>query len=314
MQVKPSLPHKAAPMPSQSYARTTSGVFNAVGAYLIWGLSPVYFKWLLAVPAIEILTHRMIWSCLLLMPIVMVSGGIPAFKAALSNRRAMGCLCLTTLLVGGNWFLFIWAINHDQILQTSLGYYINPLVNIILGTLFLREHLRPMQWLAVFLAATGVIYLTLFYGAFPWIAMVLAISFGLYGMIRKIAPVGALEGLAIETMLLALPATGYLLYLGHSGRGAFWVRSPATSLLLMGTALVTAIPLLLFTRAARRLHLTTIGFLQYIAPSCTFLLAIAVYGETMASAHWWTFVMIWLALICYSADAVKAYRRNTAGA
>jgi chloramphenicol-sensitive protein RarD len=216
----------------------------------------------------------------------------------------------TTLIVGGNWFLFIWAINSGHILQTSLGYYIAPLVNVLLGVVFLKERLRRPQLAAVVLAAAGVGYLTLSYGQFPWVSLTLAVSFGLYGLIRKVAPVGALAGLTIETMLLSIPATAYLVYLDHTGRGAFLNAGLSTTLLLMGAALVTGLPLLLFTMGARRLRLSTLGFLQYIAPSCTFLLAVFIYREPIVPAQLFTFGMIWTALAIYSYDSVLYHGRH----
>ena len=210
---------------------------------------------------------------------------------------------------GFNWFLFIWAINSNHILQTSLGYYINPLVNILLGMVFLGERLSWMQWIAVALAALAVGLLTLRYGHFPWVSLALAFSFAFYGLIRKIAPVGALVGLTVETLLLSVPAIGYLVYIDTLGQGSFLRAGISTDLLLIGAALVTALPLVLFTLGARRLHLSTMGFLQYIAPSCTFLLAILVYAEPLVQGQLLTFVLIWTALILYSADSVATYRK-----
>lgn len=289
-------------------AQPLGGLACALTAYLIWGLSPVYFKSLAAVPAFEILTHRMIWSFAVLLPLTVWLKRWGAFVAALKNRRTLAVLLASTTLVGFNWFLFIWAINSDRILQASLGYYINPLVNILLGTLFLRERLRPLQVGAVGLAGAGVLYLTVHQGAFPWVALGLAFSFAFYALIRKTAPVEALEGLLTETMLLSMPAAAYLYYLDRQGIGAIFRIGTKTDLMLMGTALVTAVPLLLFTMGARRLHLTTIGFLQYLAPSCTFLLALFVYHEPFSAAQGWTFALIWTALALFSTDAFRHHR------
>ncbi len=298
-------------IPDASARRTESfsGVAFAAGAYLIWGLSPIYFKNLLAVPALEILMHRVIWSFLFLLPLLMLLKKWRAFIDILKKPRLLAVLCVSTLLVGSNWFLFIWAVNHDRILQTSLGYYINPLVNMLIGALFLKERLRAPQLAAVFIAGAGVLYLTIDYGQLPWISLVLAFSFGFYGLIRKVAPIPALEGLAVETLLMCPPALGYLMFLYFSGAGAFLRTTPGFSLLLMASALVTALPLLFFNKGARRLHLTTIGFLQYIAPSCTFLLAVFMYDEPMTAAQRVTFGMIWTALALYSADSVLYYKR-----
>jgi chloramphenicol-sensitive protein RarD len=286
------------------------GLTCAVTAYVIWGLTPIYFKALGSVPAFEILMHRIIWSFFFLLPLAAALKRGRRLLAVICSGRNLLILAGSTLLVGCNWFLFIWAINSDHILQTSLGYYINPLVNVSLGMLFLRERLRPLQVTAVFLAAAGVLNLTVFYGEFPWVALCLAFSFAFYGLIRKVAPVGALEGLTVETFLLCIPATAYLFYLDSLGQGAIFRVSARLDLLLAGSALVTAVPLLLFTLGARRLHLATMGFLQYIAPSCTFLLAVLVYGEPFLRPQAVTFAIIWLALALFSTDAVLFYRRR----
>jgi len=289
---------------------TLSGLGAASTAYLIWGLSPIYWKSLAVVPAFEILMHRMIWSFVFLLPLIFITGRRTAFWKVVRSPKVMLILLATTLLVGFNWFLFIWAINSNHILQTSLGYYITPLVNVLLGMIFLRERLRRVQMIALLLAAFAVGLMTVRYGYFPWVSLALAFSFAFYGLIRKIAPVGALEGLAIETMVLSVPAVCYLVYIDTVGRGAFLRISTGMDVLLIGAALVTALPLLLFTVGARRLNLSTIGFLQYIAPSCTFLLAILAYGEPLVPGQLLTFILIWTALILYSADSVVYYRKN----
>ena len=293
-----------------SRPQTTAGVAYAGSAFLIWGLSPVYWKALASVPAFEILMHRMIWSFLFLVPFVLRKDRRREFLAAVTTAPTLLILGSTTLIIGGNWFLFIWAINSGHILQTSLGYYINPLVNVLLGVVFLKERLRKLQLTAVGLAFIGVLYLTVSYGQLPWVSLALAFSFGFYGLIRKVAPVSPLVGLTVETLLLAVPATAYLIYLDRTGVGAFLRADVSTSLLLMGAALVTGLPLLLFTKGTKRLHLTTIGFLQYIAPSGTFLLAIFVYQEPLQSAQLLTFILIWSALALYSWDSMMHTRRK----
>ena len=294
--------------------QSPAGVACAVGAYLIWGLNPIYFKLVQAVPAFEILMHRMVWSFAFLLPIVVVMGRLPEFKDVVTNRRTLSILLVTTMLVSSNWFVYIWAINSGRILQTSLGYYITPLINVLLGMVLLRERLRRAQVVAVCLAAVGVIYLTVEIGVLPWIALFLAVSFGFYGLIRKVAPVNALVGLTVETMLLSIPASAYLVFLHGGGGGAFLHGSPRLDILLMCAALVTALPLLLFTTGARKIHFITIGILQYIAPSCTFLLALFVYNEPFRRAQLLTFALIWLALAVFTVDMViqqrRYYRRN----
>ena len=222
----------------------------------------------------------------------------------------MAILAATSLFVSCNWLVYIWAINNGFLLQASLGYYINPLVNVLLGTLFLKERLRPFQGLAVLFAGAGVLYLTLIYGQFPWIACILAFTFGLYGLIRKVIAVGSLVGLAMETFLLTAPSLGYLIYLNTNGSAAFFNVSLQIDLLLMGTSVVTALPLLLFAMSARRVQLTTLGFLQYIAPSCMFVMAVFIYLEPFRTEQLISFVLIWTALAVYSMDSVAHYRRS----
>ncbi len=284
------------------------GVLSAVGAFLIWGLSPIYFKTLAHVPAFEILLHRMVWSFIFLFPLVIFMGRWKEFTAAIANRKTFLILIGTTLLVSGNWFVFIWAINSGKILHTSLGYFINPLINVVLGMLFLKERLRPAQTAAVILAAAGVVYMTIEVGELPWISLFLAFSFGFYGLIRKTAAVNALIGLTVETLLLFIPASVYLYYISTLGTGSFLAINVKTDLLLTGAALVTALPLLLFTAGARRIHFATIGMLQYIAPSSTFILAVFIYNEPLQTAQFRAFILIWISLIIYSADSVIASR------
>ena len=284
------------------------GVGFAASAFLIWGISPIYWKALRAVPALEIILHRMVWSFFFLVPLIIIMRRWQEFIDTLKNHRTLLILLFTALIIGGNWLLYIWAVNHDHLLQASLGYYINPLVNVVLGMVFLKERLRAPQILSVVLATAGVLYLTIYYGEFPWIALTLAVSFGFYGLIRKVAPVGSLVGLAVETLLLSIPALVYLFYLDSQGQGSIFRVSLKLDVLLMGCALVTAIPLLFFTLGARRLYLSTIGLLQYIAPSCMFILAVFLFHEPFSSAQVVTFIFIWTALAIYSTDSVRYYR------
>jgi len=279
-------------------------------SYMIWGVSPIYWKTLKAIPALEIIAHRIVWSCLFLIPLILLMGSGREFIRALKTRTTFLLLLGTSVIVGVNWLIYVWAINSNHLLQASLGYYINPLVNVLLGVLFLKERLRKAQVVAVLLATAGVLYLTFQYGEFPWIALSLAISFGTYGLIRKVAPVGALPGLTVEALLLTLPGIVYLFTLDASGAGSFTHTGLATDLLLMGASAVTAVPLLFFAMGARRLNLSTMGFLQYIAPTMMFLLGVFVYHEPFAMAQLVTFGMIWTALFIYSADSVMALRAS----
>ena len=293
---------------THSRSDTIWGVVYAASAFLIWGISPIYWKALRTVPALEIALHRMVWSFFFLVPLIVIMRRWHEFVDVYKNRRTLLILLVTALIIGGNWLLYIWAVNNDYLLQASLGYYINPLVNVVLGMVFLKERLRSTQMLSVLLALAGVVYLTISYGEFPWIALMLALSFGFYGLIRKVAPVGAVVGLTVETLLLSIPALIYLFYLDSRGAGTIFRVSPKLSLLLIGCALVTAIPLLFFTLGARRLYLSTLGLLQYIAPSGMFILAVFLFGEPFSSAQVVTFIFIWTALAIYSTDSVRYYR------
>ena len=285
------------------------GAFYAGSAFFIWGLGPIYWKALTEVPPLEIIAHRVVWAFILLLAAIIIGKFWADFIKALKDFRILLTLLLTAVILAGNWLLYVWAINNNYILQGSLGYYINPLVNVVFGVLILKERLRPAQIAAVLLAGLGVVYLTFFYGEFPWIALALAASFGLYGLIRKVAPVGALVGLSVEVMLLTAPAAAYLIYLGANGSAAFLRGSVSIDLLLLGTSILTAVPLTLFTAGAKRLDLSTLGLLQYMAPTIIFLLAVFYYQEPFSMAQVWTFIMIWTALIIYSTDSLIYFRR-----
>lgn len=289
--------------------QSISGVLYAGGAFLIWGLGPVYWKAMQAVPAIEIITHRVVWSFAFLAVLILVQKRIAEFKSAF-RARILLILTLTSVLVSSNWLIYIWAINQGFLLQASLGYYITPLINVLLGVVFLKERLSRAQTVAVLLAFSAVMVRTLSLWQFPWIALSLGFSFGIYGLIRKIAPVSSLVGLAVETMLLTVPAVAYIAYLQHHGNGSLFRISPHIDALLVGTGIFTAVPLLFFNLGARRINLSTVGLLQYIAPSCMFLMAVLVYGEPFTVPQLATFILIWGALTIYSIDSVRVYRRT----
>jgi chloramphenicol-sensitive protein RarD len=288
---------------------TIAGVLYAGSAFLIWGLSPIYWKAMQSVPALEIVTHRVVWSFLFLIGLTLVQHRWGEFVDVVKTPRTLLILALTTLLVSSNWLLYIWAVNAGYMLQASLGYYINPLVNVLLGMVFLRERLRRPQALAVLLACAAVLFRTVSHGEFPWIALTLGFTFGVYGLIRKVAPVSSLVGLTVETLLLAIPGVVYLLLLESQAAGALFHVSRSLNLLLIGTGVFTAVPLLFFNLGARRINLSTVGLMQYVAPSGMFLLAVLVYGEPFSATQAWTFVMIWTALAVYSIDSVRTYRR-----
>jgi chloramphenicol-sensitive protein RarD len=290
------------------------GVAYGVAAYAWWGLCPIYFKAVASVPALQVLAHRIVWSVLLLLLLTVVQRRWQPVRAVCRDRRTLLRLCVTTLLIANNWGLFIWAVAHDHLLQASFGYFINPLVNVLLGFVFLRERLRRMQTLAVLLAAIGVAYLIFAYGQFPWIALVLALSFAFYGLLRKTARADALVGLTVETALLTPVALAFLLFEGLRGAGAFGVISRQMDLLLASAGIITAVPLLWFAAAAKRLWYSTLGILQYLAPTGQFLLAVLAYGEPFTRDHLISFSLIWTALIIYSVDTALLPRRSAYGA
>lgn len=292
-----------------AHAEARIGVIYGIACYGWWGLAPLYFKAIREVPAPEVLAHRILWSLVLLYLLVRWRGKTAQVFTALADRRTLVTLVGTTLLIAVNWLTFIWAIAHDQLLQASLGYYMNPLINVLLGFVFLRDRLRATQWFCVLLAGVGVTYLTLSSGKTPVLALILGWTFAFYGLLRKTVRADALTGLLIETALLAPLSAGYLLWLFAHGDNAFAAQSRTTDLLLLAAGVVTATPLLWFSNAARRLRLSTIGFLQYIAPSLQFLLAVVFFGEPFTAKHQFSFACIWVALAVFT---VNAWRRSQA--
>ncbi len=280
------------------------GMLYAAGAYVIWGLLPIFWKALHAVPALEILAHRMAWSLLVVLLLVAMRGRGRVIMAAVRDWRVLGTFTVTALLLSLNWFVYIWGVNEGYIVETSLGYFINPLVNVVLGMLFLRERLRLWQGVAIAIAVSGVMYLTVSYGRLPWIALTLACSFGLYGLLRKTASLPSLEGLTMETLVLFVPAVAYLIYRHASGQGSFGLVGTIETLLLVVSGIATATPLLLFASGARLLSLTTLGLLQYIAPTLQLLLGVLVYGEQLSASRLAGFCLIWLALAVYTGEGI----------
>ena len=294
---------------SDAEARTRAGLMLGVGAYLIWGLMPLYFRLIAQVPAAEIVAHRVVWSLLFLAILIWLRRGWAAVKAAL-ERRSLGILAATALLIGINWLAFTWAVTHGYVLSASLGYYLNPLVNILLGVLLLKERLGPARIVATALAATGVAVLAFGAGAGTglWISLILAASFALYGFLRKIAPAGALEGLAVETALMTPLALIWIGSMHAAGTAGFLAHGATVTVLVALGGVITSIPLLLFTGAARRLPYSTLGFLQYIAPTLQFIIGVA-FGEPLTVAHMICFGAIWTALALVAADGWRAARR-----
>ncbi len=276
-----------------------SGLLFAVGAYVWWGFFPLYFRLLADTPAFEILLHRSIWSVPILLLLVLVRRQFPAIRAALRDRRARRVLLASAVLLAANWFTLIAAINGGHVLECSLGYYINPLLTVALGVLVLRERLSRLQAVALLLAAAGVLVLAWQGDRFPWYALSLALTFGLYGLLRKTMRLGSAEGLLAETLLMLPFALGALIWLAAAGEARFGRLDLAGSLLLMSSGLATCVPLLLFAGGARRLTLSTLGIVQYIAPTLHFLTAVFLFGEVFTTAHSITFALIWVAVLLF---------------
>jgi len=287
------------------------GVLYAIGAYSIWGFFPIYLKALAAVPAFQITAHRVVWSFFLLVVIVLVRREVGQWLAAITRRMLLVYLAAGVLLAV-NWLTFVWAVVNGYVVEASLGYFINPLVNVVLGVVFLKERLRTWQWAPVGLAAAGVLWLTINLGVPPWIALVLATSFGLYGLLKKIAALGSLFGLTLETGLIFLPALGFLLLQEGAGQGAFGHADSLTNLLLALTGAVTVAPLLLFSAGVRLIPLSTMGLLQYISPSLQFLTGILLFGESFGLARGVGFGLVWLALIAFSVENYLNRRKEMA--
>ncbi|HOU40287.1 MAG TPA: EamA family transporter RarD [Promineifilum sp.] len=288
------------------------GAVYAAGAYILWGLLPIYWKTLHSVPSTQIVAHRLVWS-LGFVALVLTARHNWGWLGGVRRRpRVLLTFALSGALLTANWMVYIWGVNAGFIVETSLGYFINPLVNVMLGYVILKERLRPPQWAALAIALGGVLYLTFSYGAFPWIALTLAFSFGFYGLIRKTAALNSAEGLFLETALLFLPALGFLVLQEVRGVGALAHTDARTTILLIGAGAVTSIPLILFAAGARRITLTTLGLLQYIAPTLQFLIGVLIYHEPFGAGRVVGFGLIWLALILYTTESLAHYRRIAA--
>jgi chloramphenicol-sensitive protein RarD len=281
------------------------GLVYGLAAYGAWGVFPIYLKAVKTVPVIEVLCHRVVWALVVLLVVTAVRGEMRAVTAALRDRRALLVLSASTVLIAINWLVYIFSVSHSRILESSLGYYINPLVSVLLGIVLLGERLAPLVKAAVVAAAAGVVWLAVDLGGLPWISLVLGFSFGLYGLLRKIAPVGALIGLTVETLLLAPFCLAYLAWAVAHGHSGFVSGSPGLRTLLVLAGPVTAVPLLCFAGAARRLPLSTMGFLQYVSPTLQFLLAVAVYGEPFSRGRAGAFACIWVAVVLFAFDSVR---------
>jgi chloramphenicol-sensitive protein RarD len=291
----------------------TKGTWYAAGAYMAWGLLTIYWKWLHQVSATQLIGHRIVWSCLILWGLILFARQGQAFRRAILLPRVLLIYALAAVLLSVNWLTYVWAVNAGFIVETSLGYFINPLLSVLLGVIFLGERLRLWQWVSIGLATTGVLYLALAYGSLPWIALTLAFSFSLYGLIKKTAPLGSAYGLTLETSLLFLPALLYLLYVESVGQGAFTHIGLDMDILMVGAGLITTVPLLMFASAAQRIPLSLVGLFQYITPTIQFLIGVLIYQEPFTPYRLLGFGIVWAALVIFAIEGILARRILVAG-
>ena len=284
------------------------GMWYAVGAYGCWGILPVYWKWLHRVPALQLLSHRILWSLLALLVFILVTKRWKEFCVAALKPKVLRVYSGAAVLIGINWLTYVWAVNAGHIIETSLGYFINPLLSVLMGVIFLHEHLRRWQWIPIVMASAGVLYLTFAFGSLPWIALTLAFTFGTYGLVKKRAPLGSLYGLTLETGILMAPAFCFLIYSEKVGSGAFLHSGLLVDVILVGAGVVTTIPLLMFASAARRIPLSHMGILQYIAPILQFIVGVLIYSEPFTAAQFIGYSIVWIALVLFAVEGYVAYR------
>ncbi len=280
------------------------GLAAVLAAYAMWGVFPLYWKALQVIVSWEIICHRIVWSLLFTLLLMVIQGRHHTLLKTLSNRKTLITVIGTASLLGCNWLVYIWAVNNGNIVESSLGYFINPLIAVMFGVIFLKEKLRPGQWLALTVALSGVLYLTFSYGKFPWIGLTLAITFALYGLLRKTADLHPLDGLFCEIALLSIPAAITLIYLTSHGQSGFTAHGIGTTLLLIGTGVITSVPLLLFVFGARRIPLSVVGLMQYLAPTIQFLIGLLIFHEPFPTAKMIGFAIIWLALLLFSIESI----------
>jgi chloramphenicol-sensitive protein RarD len=286
-----------------------AGVMFALAAYTMWGIAPMYFKLLSSVPALEIVMHRIVWSVLVLCVLLVVRKKFSQVLLAIRDPKIITTLAISGLLLAVNWLVFIWAVNNDKLLDASLGYFINPIFNILLARFFLQERLTRLQLLAAFVALAGVVFLIFSYGQLPWIALVLATTFSVYGLLRKKVTVDSMPGLLIESCIM-LPFALLYWFIMDTSSGNMLANSVDLNIILLLAGVVTTAPLLCFTAAARRIRYTTLGFFQYIGPSLMFLLAIMHYQEPLDTSRVVTFVCVWSGLLIYVYDSLRVYRKS----
>ena len=283
------------------------GLVYGLGAYVLWGLFPLYWPLLKPATPPEIVSHRAVWTMVFCFIILAITKSLKSTLATFKRPKVAAKLFTASILVSINWLIYIWATNNGHVVEASLGYYINPLIAIAFGIILLKERMRPLQWVSVSVATIGVLVLTIDYGRLPWVAFGVALSWGTYGLIKKQLGLGAVEGLAIETLIAFIPYCAYLVFLGSAGEGQFG-QGVSITILLISAGAVTAIPLLLFNASTTRLPLTTIGLLQYITPTLTFIIGVWVNHEVMSTARWVGFFIIWIALFALAYDLVRSGR------
>lgn len=298
---------------TENYNESRKGFFVALSTFIFWGFLPVYWKLLEGIPAFEIICHRIVWAVVFLAVIITFRKQWNVIFSTIRDRQTMKLLIFTGLTVGCNWLIYIWAVTSGRILEASLGYYINPLIVVLFGFIFFKERPRKIQWLAISIAAAGVLFRIFRYGNVPVASLGIAVTFATYGMLRKKASVDSVPGLFIETCMLAIPAMGFLLFWSYNGTGSFAPSAPLISLLLAGTGIATSVPLITFVYGAKRIKLVTVGILQYIAPTITFFLGVFIYHEPFESTRLITFVCIWFALLIYTLESVVHERVRQKG-
>ena len=286
------------------------GIIYALSAYIFWGLHPIYWKQLQSIPSSEIVAHRIIWSLLFFVFIITLRKHWPVLKNKLVSNKQLWILFLPAFFIGSNWAMYIWAVNAGFIIETSLGYFISPLVSVFLGVFILKEKLAIVQWIAIMIAICGVSIMTFVYGHFPWISLFLAFTWGIYGLLRKKSPLNAIEGLLLETSLLSIPAFAYLIYLFYAGSFSF-LLDVESSLLLAGTGILSGLPLIIYISGARIINLSLIGILQYIYPTIIFLIGYYIYYETLTEAKLTGFIFIWVAILLYTLGRNQKLRTGT---
>ncbi len=286
------------------------GLFYAISAYCLWGMFPLYWAYLKHINSVEVLFHRMVWAFFFVVALVQITRGWKWLRPAIKDKRMLAAAFAAAIIIAFNWGVYIFAVSNEQVVDASLGYYINPLVSVVFGVVLFKETLRPLQWLAVCIATAGVLYMVIAIGKLPWVSLALAFTFSIYGVIKKSVPLGAFEGMALETGLLVLPASAFLLYWSCTGEGAFGTQGITLDALLIFSGLLTLIPLLLFAAAATRLPLTLVGIIQYLAPTIQLMVGVIILGEPFSPIELVGFTVIWIALAVFAIDGVITSKKQ----